>query len=139
MHHSLAHLLLLDECVNIQGGYYTVSNGFVIKMHGTVQLQYKDMLAVEFVMYHSKKILYAMLLSMGIITFVLNLKNFLSIITAVLLVIIVCVMGILYLLSLRQFVEITTMYGTYRVAIKQRDFEIENIVAQLQRRIIKKT
>ena len=134
----LTHLFLSDDSVQIQGEYYTVSNGFVIKMQGTIQLRYKDLLEVEFVMHRSKKLLYAMLIPAGIVTIVMNLGYFMLTIAIPLFVILMGVAGALYLFSARRYIEFTTMRGTYRIADWRGDSDIENTVAQLQRRIVQK-
>ena len=131
-------LTLLDEYATIKGEYYTVSNGFISKAYGELQLKYGDLLTVEFTKHRSKKMLYAMLIPTGIIVLVFNLESFLSIVATALLAILVCVMGILYFLSVRRFVEVTSMRGTYRIAVERDDSEIESVVTQLQRRIFPK-
>ena len=131
-------LTLLDDYAIIKGEYYTVSNGFISKTYGELQLKYGDLLTVEFTKHRSKKMLYAMLLPTGIMVLLLNLDGFLSTTIAALLAVFVCVMGILYLLSVRRFVEITSMRGTYRIAVKRDDSEVEITVTQLQRRIFPK-
>jgi len=130
------NLTLLRDCLNIQGEHYTVSNGFVKKVYGDVQLQYKDMLAVELVRQRSKKMMYTMLLPAGILVFAFDLESFVSMIIVAVLAIIICVMGLMHLFSVRQYVEFTSMKGTYRIAIERNDFEIESIITQLQKRII---
>jgi len=69
-------LMLLDNCVNISGEYYTVSNGFITKTYGELQIPYKDFLTVEFVKQRSKKMLYTMLLPAGVMVLSFNLDNF---------------------------------------------------------------
>ncbi|MFY9174156.1 MAG: hypothetical protein WAO24_02250 [Peptococcia bacterium] len=48
---------------------------------------------------------------------------------------IVCVFCIIYLFSRRKFIEITSMRGTYRVAVQGGDMELPHVVSQLQARI----
>jgi len=129
------NLMLLDNCVNINGEYYTVSNGFVTKAYGEIQLRYKDLLAVEFVKHRSKKMMYAMLLPAGVLMFAWNLDGIVSIAIIAILAVIICFMAILYLSSVRQFVEFTSMKGTYRIAVQRDDTGMVTLVAQLQGRI----
>jgi cytochrome c-type biogenesis protein CcmH/NrfG len=53
----------------------------------------------------------------------------------IVLVAIVGITGALYLFSGRRMVELTTMRGTYRVAVKRGNHEIKNLIAQLQSRL----
>ena len=128
-----------SDCIIINGEHYTVSNGFVTKAYGEVQIQYNDLLTVEVVKCRSKKLLYAMLIPTGIMILVLNMEGFLSIAIAAFLAIIICVFGILYAFSMRRFIEITSMRGTYRISMKYDDLELENIAVQLQQRIFPKS
>ena len=54
------------------------------------------------------------------------------------LVVTVCAAGAAYLLSGRLFVELTSMHGTYRIAVQHGDSEIENAIARLRNRIFPK-
>lgn len=63
--------------------------------------------------------------------------NTLKIIVTVIIVLtsIVCILCIIYLFSGHRFVEITSMRGTYRVAVQRGDKELSHAVSQLQARI----
>ncbi|MCL1997146.1 MAG: hypothetical protein FWG65_00070 [Turicibacter sp.] len=129
-------LTLLDSCITIQGEYYVVSNGFISKAYGKNSLYYKDILAVEIITQRSKKAMYVMLFPTGIMVLLLSLEIFLLAIIA--LAVIICVTGLIYLFSARRFVEITSMRGTYRIAMDNGDLELENTVERLQRRMFPK-
>lgn len=53
----------------------------------------------------------------------------------IVLIAMVGITGALYLFSGRWTVELTTMQGTYRVAVKRGNHEIKNLIAQLQSRL----
>ena len=58
-------------------------------------------------------------------------KIFLTVLIVI--IALVCLVGAGYLFSGKCFVELTSMHGTYRVAVQRRDTEIKNMVAQLRR------
>jgi hypothetical protein len=128
-------LTLLRECVSISGEHYIVSNGFITKAHGEVQIRYKDLLAVEFAKYRSKKVMYVMLFLGGILIFATGFDDFLPMAMLAVLAVVVGIFMLLYLFSVRKFVEITSMKGTYRIAAERNDTEMESIVATLRGRV----
>jgi len=128
-------LSLLENCVVINGEYYTVSNGFISKTHGKIKLRYKDLLSVEFVKQRSKKIMYAMLLPAGLLMLAFNFEGFISVVIFAMLAIITSAIGVVYFFSARHFVEFTSMKGTYRIAVQTSDIEMEKIVVQIQKHI----
>jgi hypothetical protein len=65
-------LVLSADSVTIQGKHFTVSNGFLTKADGTVQLKKKDLLSVDIVKRRSKKGMYAVLILGSILIFVLS-------------------------------------------------------------------
>jgi len=132
---SNKQVTLSGDCITIHGEHYTVSNGFVTKAYGEVNLRYRDLLAVEFVKHRSKKMLYAMMLPGGILVFSLNMDNILLVPILAVLTIIVCIMGIAYVFSSRQYVEFTTMRGTYRILVTSGNSEMERTVINLQKRM----
>ena len=133
-----SQVTLLSDCLNISGEYYTVSSGFISRVHGEIRLKYKDLLTVEFVKHRSKKLMYAALFLGAILAFVSKLNKVIPITLFItILTIIVCAAGITYLVSRQRFVEITSMCGTYRVAVGREDSEMENVVMRLKKQIFK--
>jgi hypothetical protein len=65
-------LILSADSVSIQGRYFTVSNGFMTKAEGVVQLRKKDLLSVEIVKHRSKKAMFAVLILGSILIFILS-------------------------------------------------------------------
>lgn len=170
-------LSLSSDSVKIKGVHYTVSNDFLKKADGEVQLHYKDLLSVELVKRRSKRAMYITLFLGSILVFILSFvrsnieakindlitinsvqdayetatklydtlqqgrnseeyQQVANIVTALMIfTIIITIVGILYLFSGRYFAELTTMYGTYRVKVKQGDDEIKRIIVQVQKRI----
>ncbi|MCL2225495.1 MAG: hypothetical protein FWB96_11070 [Defluviitaleaceae bacterium] len=128
-------LTFSDKRVSISGEYYTVSNGFIAEARGEIQISYKDLLAVEFVKRRSKKVMYAMLFPAATLMFAWNLKEIVPFAAMAVLAMVVCFMAVVYLSSVRQFVEITSMKGTYRIPVPHGDSEMEVTVSQLQKRI----
>jgi len=133
---NIVQLKLSDGYVAIRGEHYVVSNGFATKTHGEVRLWLNELLSIELIRHRSKKAMYVMLLPTGILAFTLNFDSTLSMIPTIFLAVIICIVGLVYLLSARQFVEFTTMQGTYRIAVEHSDTEIEDSVTQMQQRII---
>jgi len=127
--------MLSERCLNIHGEYYTVSNGFISKACGEIQINYSDLLSVEIVKKRSKKIMYTMLFPAGVLAFAWNFESILSVIVIAFLAVITCFIGAIYLFYVRQFVEITSMKGTYRIAVEHKDFEIKSVVADIQKQI----
>ncbi|MCL1842971.1 MAG: hypothetical protein FWF79_04100 [Defluviitaleaceae bacterium] len=123
---------LLETSVSIQGEYFTVNSGFISKVHGKLQLYYKDLIAVELVKRRSKKLMYVVLFLSGILMFLLNFQNIFSVALIFVFVILICAIGVIYFLSIRQFLEITSMKGTYRIAVKYEESEVKNITRKLQ-------
>jgi len=128
-------LTLLGEFVNISGEYFTVSNGFVTKAHGEIQIKYSDILAVELVKHRSKKVMYVTLFLGGILLLLSSFDSILPAIMFAILAVLICIAGVVYLFTARHFVEFTTMRGTYRIAVDREDMEMENTVANIQKRI----
>lgn len=171
-------LVLSGDSVQIQGKYYTVSNGFLSKQDGTVTIPYRDLLSVDYVKRRSKRIMYIVLLLVSLLILVLSgvrsgigrkidsldfsslqsayktaqdvgekirdtgsdLYNTLqTVVTAIMiLTAAVCVFCIIYLISGRRFIEITSMRGTYHIVVKHGDRELPRIVSELQARIAKR-
>jgi hypothetical protein len=131
------HFSLFNDRLTIQGEHYIVSNGFVSKQSGDVTLRYNDLLSVEIVKRRSKRVMYAMLLCAGLLLLIMNVEFIPRAVYAVPAVL-SCLFGAFYAFSVRQYVEITSMKGTYRIAAQRGDTEIESIVNQLQRCISNK-
>jgi len=134
MSNHLTKLTLSDDGLTINGEHYTIFNGFMSKKYDKVHLRYNDLLAVEFVKYRSKKLMYSTLFLGGILIFVLDFADILPAPALTIITLIICIMGLLYLFSAEQFIELTTMRGTYRVA-SGKDTETKRIVENLQARI----
>lgn len=128
-------LALLHDSVKIQGKYYTISNGFITERTGVVELRYADLLMVEFAKHCSKKLMYATLLLGAVLVFALDFDSIVSAGILVVLTLVVCAIGLAHFFSSKQFIEITSMQGTYRIEVKHRDTEIERVVNQLRSRI----
>ena len=128
-------LVLLSDCVKICGEHYTVSNGFATKVFGEIQVRYSDLLTVELVRQRSKKMMYVVLLLGGVLLFMQSLDIIIATATMIALTALIIIIGAFYLVSKRQFVELTSMSGIYRIAVEREDSEIKNVVAQLQSRI----
>ena len=137
-----AQVSLLPDCVNIGGEYYTVSSGFVSQKQGQIQLKYKDLLSAELVKQRSKKTLYAALLPGAILVFVFGLGDiaYMALLMPLLIVaaLAMCALGVGHMLSAQHFLEITSMQGTFRIAVEQQDSSMERLVAQLRERIYTK-
>jgi len=135
-------LSLSADCVCISGEHYTISNGYASKANGNVRLPFDSILAVEYVKRRSKKMLYVMLLIMGIALTIISIISNMYDSTELFVIIFVAfsvpatIVGIAYFFSGRRYVELTTMQGTYRVAITHESTEIERVVEQLQKRRI---
>ena len=179
-------LTLIGDWVHISGEHFTVSNGYNAKCNGMVRLPIGSILAVECVKRRSKKVMYAMLLIMGIamviITPIQNAFNALNAfandlfwggvgaaggvgtqlemvqaipgmglpdilpepefggfslteIFAIIFIIFAIpavIVGFVYFLTGRRYVELTTMQGIYRIPIPRGDTQIENTVKHLQ-------
>ena len=130
---------LLSDRISISGEYFTVSSGFISKANGEIQLKYKDLLTVELVKRRSKKLMYVALFMGSILVFAVKFKLDAVIPMAylIILTLIVCAAGIMYLVSVQRFVEITSMCGTYRIPVGREDFEMENVVMLLNKQIFK--
>jgi len=166
-------LTLLSDSVKIQGRYYSVSNGFISKVDGSVLIPYKDLLSVEYVKRRSKRVMYIVLILGFLLMLVLSgvrtrlertietldIKNIQStyktlenigntiknddtgefyktakaVVTGIIILTsIVCLFGLIYLFSMRKFIEITSMRGTYRVVVERGNKELAHVVSQLQ-------
>jgi len=159
-----AALSFSADFVHIRGEYYTVSNGFMSKAKGEVELPVSSILSVESVKRRSKKIMYAVLLIMGVAialiyptiiayNYVTGLidgsfwdLNYMFIgrhahAFAMLAIVFMfasipaTIVGLVYFFNGRHFVELTTMRGTYRVAVPRGDVQMESVVKQLQQQI----
>ncbi|MCL2197607.1 MAG: hypothetical protein FWB80_01670 [Defluviitaleaceae bacterium] len=93
-------------------------------------LLYSDILAVEIIKRRSKKVMYVALFLCGILTFAYNANVPTAILTVF--AIIISAFAFMYLLSTQHFVEITSMQGTYRIAVDGNDSQVKNTVAELQ-------
>jgi len=123
----------MPDYVAIGGEYSAVSNGFTTKLYGEMQLKYSDILAVDLKYYRSKTLLYATLCIGGIMA--LSMSYFGGLLIAFLAVP-TCGFGIAYLLSARQYMEITSMRGTYRIVVQRGDERVLEVVRHLRERMI---
>ena len=118
--------------LNYCGAYFIVSNGFMKKVCGELRIAFDDLLMVEVVGRRSKKTMYIGL-SIGALLIVV-LDSMASMLTSfpILIASILCVVGAIYFFSLRQYVEFTTMHGTYRVTLDKSNVEMRCVVEQMQ-------
>ena len=130
-------LTLHPTHIKITGQHYTVSNGFAAKAHNEVTLPYSDILTVELVKRRSKKMMYVILILGAVLIFALDFDG-IAPAFVIALTTIICAIGVVLLFSNRQYVEITSMRGTYRIAVSRGDAEAMGIVEQLQARIFTK-
>jgi len=128
-----AQFAFMPDYLAISGEYSTISNGFATKLHSEMQLKYADVLAVDLKHYRSKSLLYATLGIGGIMA--LSTSYFGGLLIA-LFVVPTCAFGIAYFLSARQYIEITSMRGTYRIAVQRGDERTLEAVRHLQERMI---
>jgi hypothetical protein len=134
-------LLLMTDSIIIKGQHYKVSNGFLSKENGEKKLNIKDIISADWVKRRSKKAMYAvLLLGSVLLAFVSRFGSWYKdedlLAIAVGLAVIICTAIVIYLFSVRRFAEITTMRGTYRVAVNRGDEgAVKAIVAQLRSRI----
>jgi hypothetical protein len=132
---AVTNLTLQASTFTISGNYLTISNGFTTRTYGDVQLRYADLLAVELVTRRSKRLFYAMLIVGGVFMLIERLADFLPPAFLAIPIIIVCAIGAAYLFSARQYIEITSMKGTYLIPVLPNDKEMPAIVTALQQRI----
>ena len=151
---------LLPDCVQISGEFFTVANGYTKKVNDIVYLPFGDLLKAEIVKRRNKRFLYMSLLIMGIsvviITPFLYILGYVftggfwhtlfymdfygDYIFGIILPIIVVVflafsvlavpIFIIYLLTGKTYVELTTMKGIFRVEMGINDTETLNHIEQ---------
>ncbi|MCL2198072.1 MAG: hypothetical protein FWB80_04035 [Defluviitaleaceae bacterium] len=138
-----------DDHICIKGEYYTVTNGYLTKNTGEVNIPINTILSAECVKRQSKETLHIMLLIFGgglaVVGLVYWLYNtlflmFLGLTMTMLAVIIVIIfvvsvpavlIGVKYFFSGQNFAEFTTLNGIYCVKIPPGDTQMENLINTL--------
>jgi len=126
---------LTNDSIYITGEYNTVSNGFVTQGNGEVCLPLKELLAVELVKRRSKRLLYAVMVPAAVAAVALGVGETAGYAVVGACAVVVFALGLVYMASLRMFVEVTSMMGTYLVPVEGDVRKAEGVVGDIRKRM----